>query len=161
MGVYVDGNIRRIVMARFGPGEDLLDSIISVCRRYDIINGCVLFGIGSLAEGRLNNPVPVAVKNNRIEYKYPPKPQPWGGPYGAIELLNVQGTIWHTGNGEIRAHVHITCSTSQGNAIGGHLVPGNIVLTTAEILIAEFANIDMIHENDEDAGVPLLQPQKT
>jgi len=51
---------------------------------------------------------------------------------GHYEIVSLTGTFADKGK---HNHIHISVSDSTGNTIGGHLVNGNIVYTTAEIVI--------------------------
>ena len=68
---------------------------------------------------------------------------------GPLEIVSVVGTI--TGSG---IHVHISVSDKDGNTKGGHLMPGSIVDTTAEVVLANLAasNIKMTREFDPQTG---------
>jgi predicted DNA-binding protein with PD1-like motif len=50
---------------------------------------------------------------------------------GPFEILSLSGTLSAGG-----AHLHIAISDASGQVIGGHVAPGCVVATTAEILIA-------------------------
>lgn len=51
---------------------------------------------------------------------------------GHFEIVSLTGTFADQGE---HNHIHISVSDSTGNTIGGHLVDGNIIYTTAEIVI--------------------------
>lgn len=153
------GRLERVIAARLGPGEDLLEGIVGLCAEHGVWDGCVLMGMGSLREARIYNPVPSPAEGGGLKFRYPTEPQTCGGAQGALELLSVEGTIWHTDAGEIKGHIHISFSAADGHVTGGHIVPGCTVLTTAELVIGAFGGVDMVHRPDAEAGVPLLTPQ--
>ena len=49
---------------------------------------------------------------------------------GDLEILSLSGTLSRDG-----AHLHISVANSTGSVIGGHLCPGSLVRTTAELVI--------------------------
>jgi len=51
---------------------------------------------------------------------------------GHFEIVSLTGTFADTGKNN---HIHISVSDSTGYTIGGHLVDGNIIYTTAEIVL--------------------------
>ncbi|BAX79066.1 hypothetical protein ALGA_0677 [Labilibaculum antarcticum] len=51
---------------------------------------------------------------------------------GHYEIVSLTGTFADQGKNN---HIHISVSDSTGNTIGGHLVDGNIIYTTAEIVL--------------------------
>ena len=50
---------------------------------------------------------------------------------GHFEILSLSGTVSING-----LHLHLAVSDSSGNTIGGHLLEGNIIYTTAELVIS-------------------------
>jgi predicted DNA-binding protein with PD1-like motif len=51
-----------------------------------------------------------------------------------------------------REHLHITLSDETGKAIGGHLLDGNLVYTTAEIVLGVLPNLKFTKEICEKSG---------
>jgi predicted DNA-binding protein with PD1-like motif len=49
-------------------------------------------------------------------------------------------------------HLHLSVSDGKGSTRGGHLMPGNTVYTTAEIVIAELEDADYLREPDAQSG---------
>ncbi|MBE9171571.1 DNA-binding protein [Cyanobium sp. LEGE 06143] len=49
---------------------------------------------------------------------------------GALEIVSLAGTLSADG-----AHLHIAIADNTGAVIGGHLAPGSLVRTTAELLV--------------------------
>lgn len=99
---------------RLKPGQDLKKGILQFVHDNQIQAGWISTCVGSLTHYHIrfaNQPV----GNTGI---------------GHFEILSVSGTVSVNG-----AHLHISISDSTGNAIGGHLLDGNIVYTTAEIVI--------------------------
>jgi predicted DNA-binding protein with PD1-like motif len=56
-----------------------------------------------------------------------------------------------------RCHVHIGLSENNGNAIGGHLMSeGNLIFTTAEIVLAELPHLTFSEQICNKSGWPEL-----
>jgi predicted DNA-binding protein with PD1-like motif len=119
--VIQNAEIRRLVLARFNPGDDLLLSLREVAQREGIRSGVILNGIGSLSRYDVH-----VVKTTNL----PPGDVYWGeeGPY---DILQITGFVI-----DGRVHAHITFSDTQ-KAMGGHMEEGCRVLTFSVVTIAE------------------------
>ena len=62
---------------------------------------------------------------------------------GHFEIVGLTGTLSENGS-----HLHISLSDSTGKTIGGHLTEGNLVYTTAEIVLQE--STDYIFKRTKD-----------
>ena len=138
----------RIHVLRLGPGEDLLDSIFRYARVTKISAASIVSVVGSLTK-------------TNIRYANQEEGTSLSGHF---EIVSVVGNIdmqptsgegrgsavagegeGGVGGGEEEeddessgsGHVHIALSDELGTTIGGHLLSGNIVYTTAEISILE------------------------
>jgi len=69
-----------------------------------------------------------------------PKGVPEGGHF---EIVSLTGTVSINGS-----HLHISISDSTGETIGGHLMDGCIVYTTAEIVLLSSDNFEFKREKD-------------
>jgi hypothetical protein len=105
---------------RLKPGQDLFVEIERNVSEMKIEAGCVLCSVGSLSHATLR----LANLENNSEYE------------GYFEIVSLTGTISTNGS-----HLHISISDSRGKTIGGHLLPGCKVYTTAELVLATFDNI--------------------
>lgn len=150
------GPIKEIVTFRLKPGDDVLKSIIQACEDNGVKNGVILCGIGSLRGAKLFNPTPVPLSVSKFGYGYPPQPQELRT--GAIELLAVNGIILHGDDGKVNPHIHFTVSDELGCAWGGHMVEGNVVLLTVEVVIGVIDKVDMVRKFNEEAGIPVFCP---
>lgn len=148
------GNIKRIVAARMSPGEDVLLGLEKICRDYGIQNGVILNGIGSLDGAQFFNPVPL--KDKKAGYGYS-EAVVLRGP---IELVNLSGMICHNEQGETLLHVHYGLTDQYGNGHGGHLIEGNKVLMTVDVIIGEIEGVDMGRGYDEDLEVFIFAPKQ-
>ena len=69
-----------------------------------------------------------------------------------FEIVSMTGTVSKNG-----CHIHISISDCDGKTIGGHLVDGCIVNTTAEICITELKEYTFTREYDESTGYAELK----
>jgi len=105
---------------RLKPTQDLFDSIENFVAENNIQAGCVLSSVGSLTRATLR----LANRNYYNEYE------------GHFEIVSMTGTVSMNGS-----HIHVAISDGDGATIGGHLVSGCKIYTTAEIVIAEFEDV--------------------
>lgn len=115
---------------RLKPQEDLFDSIENFVKQKNIQAGVILSAVGSLTHATLR----LANRSFYNEYE------------GHFEIVSMTGTVSVHGS-----HLHISISDGDGKTIGGHLVSGCKIYTTAEIVIAEFEDVVYkreLYEND-------------
>ena len=93
--------------------------------------GCVLSSVGSLTHATLR----LANNSNYSEYD------------GYFEIVSLTSTVSIHGS-----HLHISISDNDGRTIGGHLVSGCKIHTTAEMVIAAFDEVVYKREFAEDSG---------
>jgi len=105
---------------RLKPGQDLFDSIEAFVADKKIEAGCVLSAVGSLTHVTLR----LANREHYNEYE------------GHFEIVSITGTVAMSGS-----HIHISISDGDGVTIGGHLVSGCKIYTTAEIVLAVFDDV--------------------
>lgn len=116
---------------RLTPGQDLYNSIEMFVKESKIEAGCVLSGVGSL------NRLTLRFANQEISNE----------DARHFEIVSITGTVSIHGS-----HLHISASNGQGRTIGGHLLPGCSIYTTAEIVILAFDNVVYKREFAEDSG---------
>ena len=105
---------------RLKPNDDLFDSIETFVRNKNIEAGCVLSGVGSITHVTLR----FANRSYHSEFD------------GYFEIVSITGTISVHGS-----HLHVSVSDGDGKTMGGHLVSGCKIYTTAEIVIAAFDDV--------------------
>lgn len=116
---------------RLRPGDDLRLALEAVVRARGASAAFVLAGIGSLRGARLRlagaeQPILVA---------------------GDLELLTLSGSIAANGS-----HLHMSFADAGGRVLGGHVAPGCIVRTTAEVLLQLLPGWDFQREPDAATG---------
>lgn len=124
---------------RLKPGQDLFNEIEAVAAEKNIEAGCVLSAVGSLTHATLR----LANRDYYSEYD------------GHFEIVSMTGTVSLHGS-----HLHISISDGDGNMIGGHLVPGCKIYTTAEMVLAIFDDVVYKREYTEDSGYEELVVKK-
>ena len=116
---------------RLKPGQDLFNEIEAVVAEKNIEAGCVLSAVGSLTHATLR----LANRDYYSEYD------------GHFEIVSMNGTVSIHGS-----HLHISISDGDGKTIGGHLVPGCKICTTAEMVLIIFDDVVYMREYSEDSG---------
>jgi len=71
---------------------------------------------------------------------------------GHFEIVSLSGTLSANGS-----HIHISISDHTGKTIGGHLLDGNMIYTTAEIVLQESAEFVFTREKDGTTSWDELQ----
>ena len=99
---------------RLVPGDDLRRSLEEAVRDVALAGAFVVSGIGSLRVAVLR--YAGSQQSTRIE--------------ADLELLSLAGSVCGDG-----AHLHAVVADAHGRVLGGHLCPGSLVRTTAEILL--------------------------
>lgn len=124
---------------RLKPGHDLFDSIQAFADAKKIEAGCVVSGVGSLKHATLR----LADRDFHTDFE------------GHFEIVSITGLVSVHGS-----HVHLSISDGDGQTIGGHLVSGCKIYTTAEIVILAFADVVYKREFAEDSGYDELAVYK-
>ena len=125
----------RSLPIRLTPGQDVRQAIEAVV----VAQGCqaafVVSGIGSLSTAGLR--LAGADQPRRL--------------HGDMEILTLSGTVAVQG-ARSSSHLHMALSTADGQVLGGHVVPGCIVRTTAEVLLALLPDWEFSREPDATTG---------
>jgi predicted DNA-binding protein with PD1-like motif len=116
---------------RLKAGQDLFNEIEAVVAQKNIEAGCVLSAVGSLTHATLR----LANREYFSEYD------------GHFEIVSMTGTVSIHG-----PHLHISISDGDGQTIGGHLVSGCKIYTTAEMVLGIFDDVVYKREYAEDSG---------
>ena len=123
------------------PGEMLLESITQAIEKYDIQNGVVVSGIGTLKTCNMHyiNHTDFPPSDSIYHLEKP------------LELLSVSGII---ANKEPHLHIVVACKDSE--VYGGHLEPESEVAYLAEISILKTNFIQMKRHLDSKRKIRLL-----
>lgn len=112
---------------RLKPGEDLKQQLEAFVMEKEIQAGWMITCAGSLTQYHLRFAnQPEGSKAN-----------------GHFEIVSLTGTLSANGS-----HLHMSVSDSTGRTIGGHLLDGNLVYTTAEVIIGASKELVFTREQD-------------
>lgn len=125
---------------RLRPHEDLLEQIVSFAKQHHIRAGVILTCVGSLEQVTLRYAnTGKATQSN-----------------GHFEIVSLVGTFAeHSGQ-----HIHLSVADGEGRMLGGHLLNGNKVYTTAELVIGEMLDAAFEREVDPTYGYAELAVHK-
>jgi hypothetical protein len=138
--VFTGAKVQEIIRVRLDRGDLLLESLLDVIRKNDIQDGAVMTAAGSLQECTWHGVKSLAGKPEQL----------FTTRKGPMEIINVNGII---AAGE--PHLHMTLSSPEGGAFGGHLEKGCKVLYRAELTIAKFTGTPLARKPNKE-GVPVL-----
>lgn len=116
---------------RLRPGQDLKKELDALVHQQRIGAGAILTCVGSLTD------VTLRLANQE-------GPSVWQGHF---EIVSLVGTLSANGS-----HVHLSVSDSTGRTLGGHLLEGCKVYTTAELVIGVMTDITYVREPDPTFG---------
>lgn len=70
---------------------------------------------------------------------------------GRFEIVSLVGTL------NPDAHLHVSLADGEGRTVGGHVLGGMEVFTTAEVVVGEAPDLLFSRETDQRTGFPELQ----
>ena len=121
----------RTLPVRLHPNQDLRLALEALLAQEKVGAAFVMQGIGSLSTASIR----YAGMSEATELR------------GDMEILTLSGTLSPDG-----AHLHMTVADAQGRVLGGHVAPGCIVRTTAEILLVLLPDYRFSREPDLASG---------
>ena len=120
-------NSFRVHTIRLQPGVDVMTELKKFIANNQIEAGFIMSAVGSLTNYNIR------FANQEVGSQAE----------GHFEVVSLTGLLSTKGN-----HVHISVSDSTGRTIGGHLLNGNLVYTTLEVVIGE--DLDHIYNRETD-----------
>ena len=115
---------------RLRPGHDFIEELRAWAKLKQIKAGTILSVVGSFTH---------------INLRY--ANQPTGTTQeGHFEIVSLVGTFNDTSH-----HLHVSVSNEKGQTCGGHMLAGNLIHTTAEVVIGELDNLIFSREKDEES----------
>ncbi len=129
----------RVHTLRLHPGEDVLTELKKFIKENKIEAGFIMSAVGSLTHYTI---------------RFANQEEGSQG-VGHFEVVSLTGLLSTEGN-----HVHVSVSDSTGRTIGGHLLEGNLVYTTLEIVIGEDLDHSYKRETDPTFGYKELVVKK-
>ncbi len=121
----------KIIASRFTKGMDLKEEIEKISVQHHLKAAVVLSSVGCLSSVNLR----LAGAKEFIKSE------------GHFEVCSLNGTISIDGT-----HLHMVVSDVNGQCLGGHLVVGNIVDTTIELVIGYSEDYEFSRDYDESTG---------
>ncbi|HUQ33292.1 MAG TPA: PPC domain-containing DNA-binding protein, partial [Pyrinomonadaceae bacterium] len=142
-GAPLDGKVEngvsgrmKVYALRLTPKQDLRKQLELFSRERKLQAGLILTAVGSLQKVSLR----LADQKEATAFE------------GKYEIVSLVGTLSPDG-----VHLHISLSDSTGKTIGGHLVEGCEIYTTAEIVIGEARGLVFTREQDAQTGYKELK----
>jgi predicted DNA-binding protein with PD1-like motif len=126
----------QVYAMRLGPGEDLRAALQKFTAEKKLDAACIVTCVGSLQKTVLR----LANQDHYTTFE------------GKREIVSLVGTLAVTGS-----HLHLSVSDSTGVTLGGHLVEGCQVYTTAEIVIGILPAYRFTREPDPKSGYQELK----
>ena len=120
---------------RLAPGQDLRVALESAVLAHNCRAAFVLSGIGSLSTAGIR--LAGAAQPTRLTE--------------SMEILTLSGTVAASGD-KTASHMHMAISTATGQVLGGHVAPGCLVRTTAEVLLTLLPQWAFSREPDAATG---------
>jgi uncharacterized protein len=119
------------VVLRLTPRQDLKAELEAFVEKHNIDAACIVTCVGSLTQATLR-------LANQLEGKVYE---------GRFEVVSLTGTLSRHG-----CHCHVAIADSTGYTLGGHLLQGCLIFTTAELIIGILPNLSFTREFDETTG---------
>ncbi|MGC4103378.1 PPC domain-containing DNA-binding protein [Ferruginibacter sp.] len=116
---------------RLKPGQDLKQAIQQLVTEKQVKAGWISTCVGSLTQYNI---------------RFANQPEGSTGS-GHFEIVSLTGTVSVDGS-----HLHISISDSTGKTIGGHLMEGCTIYTTAEIVLS--ASDAFVFKREKDGTTP-------
>jgi predicted DNA-binding protein with PD1-like motif len=124
-------NPQKIFALRLKPGQDLKKSLSDFTKEQSIEAGYIITCVCSLKAYHLR----FAGQSEGIKAA------------GKFEILSLSGTLCSSG-----LHLHLCLADNTGKTTGGHLLDGNLIYTTAEIVIGEATELHFTRSTNPETG---------
>ena len=119
------------IAVRLTRGQDLKQAIRSLVKQHQISAGSIASCVGCVSSIHLR----LANADHTLEIEAP------------FEIVSVMGTLTPD-----HQHIHISLADETGKVIGGHLLEGTIIATTAELILHTYPDLTFTREHDESTG---------
>ena len=122
---------QNVYALRLLPGDDLKQALQRFAEKLDLKAAYLITCVGSLQRAHLR--LAGAIEKSTWSTK--------------MEIVSLVGTLFNGGG-----HLHISLADGQGHMVGGHVLDGCIVNTTAELVIGEAKGLEFYRETDAATG---------
>ncbi|UGA53377.1 PPC domain-containing DNA-binding protein [Vibrio sp. VB16] len=119
------------IAIRLIQGADLKKSIAQLVTQHKIKAGSIASCVGCLSSVSLR----LAGAQKTLQLN------------GPLEIVSIMGTLTPQ-----HQHIHLTVSDNTGRVIGGHLLDGSIIDTTAELIVHHYPVLSFSREFDDTTG---------
>ncbi|WGV98341.1 DNA-binding protein [Vibrio sp. YMD68] len=119
------------IAVRLTQGTDLKHAVKQLITQHNIQAGSIASCVGCLSSIHLR----LAGATETLQMTAP------------FEIVSLMGTLTPD-----HQHIHISVSDNTGQVLGGHLLDGNIIDTTAELIIHHYPNLSFTREEDANTG---------
>ena len=126
----------QVTATRLLPGTDLKQALTAYAHRGT--SGCIVTCTGSLSH------VVMRLAGAKSSLNQP----------GPFEIISLSGTLSPDG-----VHLHLCISDVHGQCLGGHLMDGSIIATTAEIVVGLTTDLSFSRPQDPTTGYGELSIQ--
>ncbi|XP_071007708.1 bifunctional protein GlmU-like isoform X2 [Oncorhynchus clarkii lewisi] len=129
------GSALKVHAVRFGPGQELLCSLLAFVEERNLKAPFIITCVGSVTKATLRLANATAGNTNEVIHLDE-----------RFEIVSLVGTL----NKE--AHLHICLADKEGKTLGGHVLGDLEVFTTAEVVIATSEQWSSPEQSLESAG---------
>ncbi|MFA0441115.1 DNA-binding protein [Vibrio sp. 10N.286.49.C2] len=119
------------IAIRLTKGQDLKQAIQSLVTEHNIEAGSIASCVGCLQSIHIR----LAGATQSIMTQAP------------FEIVSLMATLTPR-----HQHIHIAVADAQGKVIGGHLLEGSLVDTTAELILHRYPRLHFSREHDQTTG---------
>ncbi len=137
--VHAEINSMQYAAFRLKPGTDLKAALQQWADLNDVDAAVILSAVGSLTDYAI---------------RFANQPEASVG-QGHFEITSMTGTLSKNGS-----HLHLTVADETGHCLGGHLMEGCRIYTTAEVVIGLLPDHEFLRVTDETYGYKELKVKK-
>ncbi len=130
----------KIHVIRLLPKQDVLVELSKFAKEHNLKACSIISSVGSLTDVALR----YANESGTTHLK------------GHFEVVSLSGTFSSVSG----AHIHLAVSDNKGRTLGGHMMEGNLVYTTLELVIAEYPKLVFKREKCKLSGYDELKVYK-
>lgn len=131
-------------LLRLSPKEDLKLALLNEITALQLPAASIISAVGSLCGVHLRLAADLSVTEDKEKFFTSEE---------CYEIVSLSGTLeYNESLAESNAHIHISLSDKKGAVIGGHLMEGNYIYTTAEIVLGSYPNVIFDRQYDSASG---------